>query len=67
VQPIAAITVSLLPDGRVNVQGQFDNKVVALGLLAMGQKYVADYDPAKQPGLVIPAPKVVEALASQRN
>lgn len=53
--PIASqITITFYTDGRVNVNGPLENKVICLGLLAVAQHQVNNYVP-KRVDVVDPA------------
>lgn len=48
------ILVTLNPQtNQLAVQGQIENKVLALGMLEMAKKVVLDFDPAKQSGIAL--------------
>ena len=53
-EPVLRITIDVMPDGGVAVNGPLMNKIAVLGALAMAQQIVASYAPEDAP-MVVPA------------
>lgn len=53
-QPKYVISVAVMEDGQVAVQGPIQDKILALGLLELGKQAVINHNQAKRPGLLVP-------------
>jgi hypothetical protein len=66
-QIVAQITVTMTDDGKVNVNGPMENKILAYGLLEVGKEVVRAFND-QQAKLVQPAPPgSAEFLARERS
>lgn len=53
-QPKITISVALMEDGQVAINGPIQDKVTCLGLLDIARHMIITHNPAKQPGILIP-------------
>ena len=53
------ITITMSPDGKINVNGPLENKIVFFGLLEIAKETCTKYNDAAASGIVAPPPGLV--------